>query len=110
MTRAQYNWGGAIAAIVFALISLLAALNPKSNLWSLATHEGWGKIIIFIWAVFPPAFFWLDWVHFCQNPAEPMTDAQREIAKHTHDLARNIWLGLLGVVAFAFFKELGMLK
>jgi hypothetical protein len=29
---------------------------------------------------------------------------ERNVAKHTHDLSRNIWLGLLAVLAFAFFK------
>jgi hypothetical protein len=34
-----------------------------------------------------------------------MTTADaRDIAKHTHDLARNIWLGVLGVMTLAFFK------
>jgi len=97
MTREQYNWWGGAAAIVFALISVLAAINPHSKLGSVADHETWGKIIVFVWAVFPPAFFWADWVYFC-------ADNEREVAKHTHDLARNIWLGLLAILAFSFFK------
>jgi hypothetical protein len=102
ITREQYDWRGGTAAVIVAVVSVIAAINPHSKLWSLADHEAWGKIIVFIWAVFPPAFFWLDWVYFCDK--ENVSKDNREIAKHTHDLARNIWLGLLAILAFSFFK------
>jgi hypothetical protein len=108
MTREQYNWIGGGAAAIFAIVSIIAALNPHSKLGSLTDHVGWGKIIVFVWAFFPPLFFWFDWIYFCQQ--QDVTAGDREIAKHTHDLARNIWLGLLGVITFTFFKDLGLFK
>jgi hypothetical protein len=102
MTRDEYNRYGAIASIIFAVISILAAINPHSKVGTLLDHEGWGKVIVFVWAVFPPVFFWWDWVYFLKDDA---ADADsRKVAKHTHDLARNIWLGLLAILAFSFFK------
>jgi hypothetical protein len=99
MTRDRYNLVGGVSAVIFAVISLLA-LVCKSRL-----PAGWdvnivGGVLIAVWAILPPAFFWLDWVYFCRN----MTTAERDIASHTHDLARNIWVGLLGVLTFGFFK------
>jgi hypothetical protein len=64
------------------------------------TADTVGKIVVALWAIFPPAFFWIDWVYFC----DLSTSDVRDIAKHTHDLARNIWLGVLGVTTLTFFK------
>lgn len=97
MTRDRYNLFGGVAAVVFAIISLLA-LACKSRLGSNANIVG--GFLVAVWAILPPAFFWLDWVHFCDG----MSPADRDIAKHSHDLARNIWIGLLGVLTFGFFK------
>jgi hypothetical protein len=94
--RACFNKLGGTIAVIFAIVSILAAINPHSRLGSL-DHQSWGKLIVAIWAIAPPVFFWVDWV--CYLPGEQ----DRETAKHTHDLARNIWLGLLGVITFAFF-------
>jgi hypothetical protein len=99
--RAKFNCRGATAAIIFAVVSLLAAANPHSRLGPLLDHDAWGKLIVAVWAVLPPVFFWVDWVKYCgyMHPSNP----EREVAKHTHDLARNIWLGLLAVLTFSFF-------
>jgi hypothetical protein len=99
MTRDQYNVVGGASAVVFAIVSLLA-LACKTRL-----PAGWdanivGGFLIAVWAIVPPAFFWLDWVYFCRD----MSPADRGIVGHTHDLARNIWVGLLGVLTFGFFK------
>jgi hypothetical protein len=59
------------------------------------------KAVTAFWALGPPVFFWLDWVMF----AGRMEDDEREIAKHTHDLARNIWLGLLAILIYALFGK-----
>jgi hypothetical protein len=102
MTRDQYNWWGGFVAIVVAAISLLCA--AFTGHMSKTTAETIGKVVVVIWAIGPPAFFWGDWVYFCGG----LDDAAKEIAKHTHDLARNIWLGLLGVLTLAFFKSGGL--
>jgi hypothetical protein len=62
---------------------------------------GWGKVIVFIWTIFPPVFFWLDWVYFCGKAN--LSETQWDRIRHTHDLAQNIWLGLPAVLAFSFF-------
>ncbi len=94
--REKYNAWGTALSIIFAVVSVLAALNPHSRLGPWLDHDAWGKLIIGVWTIAPPVFFWADWVFFCEA-------ADREVAKHTHDLARNIWLGLLGVLTFTFF-------
>jgi hypothetical protein len=101
--RAWYNGLGALVSIILAGLSLCAAYNPSSTFWGLS-HENLGKVIVAFWALIPPGFFWLDWVYFCTG----MSDADRKIVKHTHDLARNIWIALVGVLAFAFFKISGL--
>ena len=101
ITRDQYNCYGAAASIILAAVSLGAALNKHSHVGSL-DHESWGKLIVAFWAVAPPVFFWVDWVYFCKDMAPEAPE--RDIAKHTHDLARNIWVGLVAVLTFAFFK------
>jgi hypothetical protein len=98
--REKYNAWGAGLSVAFAIVSVLAAINPHSKLGPL-DHQDWGKLIVAVWAVAPPAFFWADWTYFCFLEDTPVAD--REAAKHTHDLARNIWLGLLGVISFAIF-------
>jgi hypothetical protein len=32
----------------------------------------------------------------------PPGDPEREVAKHTHDLSRNIWVALVAVLAILF--------
>jgi hypothetical protein len=31
ITREQYNWGGGIAAVIVAVVSVIAAINPHSK-------------------------------------------------------------------------------
>jgi hypothetical protein len=99
--RGFFNGVGAVLSIALALVSLCAAYDTTSSYFGL-THENLGKLIVAFWAIVPPGFFWLDWVLFSGH----MTDDERKIAKHTHDLARNIWVGLVAVLTFAFFKAL----
>jgi hypothetical protein len=103
MTRDRYNEVGAYVSIALALASLVLALNPCAWL-SEPTHKTLGKFIVAFWAVVPPVFFWWDWVYFCAGLGAP----ERDIAKHTHGLARNIWLGLVAILTFAFFKNFGL--
>ena len=100
--RACYNCLGTGLSIVFAVVSVLAALNPHSKIGGMLDHKAWGAVIVAVWAILPPAFFWWDWVHYLQH--EPADSEARKIAEHTHDLARNMWLGLLALVTLGFFK------
>lgn len=107
--RAVYNWIGGVVGICFAIWSLRQALDQSSTFGPLSyesftlgpwTHDQLGMFLIGFWAVVPPLFFWLDWVLFCSRLAP--SDPAREVAKHTHDLSRNIWLALVGVLAVLF--------
>jgi hypothetical protein len=100
--RGCYNCRGTFLSAVFAVISLLAALNPHSKIGTWLDHKMWGAVIVAVWAVGPPVFFWFDWVYFLKYE-KPDSEA-RKVAEHTHDLARNIWIGLLTAVTLAFFK------
>ena len=98
VTREQFNFYGGALAVVLALVSIvLAACKGRM---SKKTADTVGKVVVAVWAILPPGFFWIDWVYFC----DLTTADARDIAKHTHDLARNIWLGVLGVMTLAFFK------
>jgi hypothetical protein len=98
MERTVYNHIGALASIVIAALSLTAAAIPTSTLGPL-NHDQLGKLVIGFWVIVPPVFFWVDWVFFC-------TDAEREVAKHTHDLGRNIWLAVVAILAVFFAVKL----
>ena len=54
--------------------------------------------LVFLVLFLPPIFLWWDWVHFCDD----LDDRAKDDAKHTHDLARNIWLALT-VILIALF-------
>jgi hypothetical protein len=94
-----------MASVFLAGLSVWAALDESSQLGA-PDHKTLGKFIVAFWAIVPPVFFWWDWVHFCRDmkPDAP----ERDVAKHTHDLARNIWLGVVAVLTFAFFKSFGL--
>jgi uncharacterized BrkB/YihY/UPF0761 family membrane protein len=99
--RTAFNWIGGIVAIILAGASIYVALNKNFTCAQLS-HDDLGKLIVGFWAVIPPIFFWIDWVVLYSRIAD------RDAAKHTHDLSRNIWLGLVGILAYAFFgKGLG---
>jgi hypothetical protein len=99
--RARCNcfWGWT-AGIVAAVSLWAAACNDFAHSW--IERDNLGKLIVGIWALGPPVFFWVDWVFLCKY-MKPESK-ERDVAKHTHDLARNIWVGLLAVLAYSFFK------
>jgi len=101
--RTGFNWVCGFIAVIFAGWTIYVAWNKDFTCGQL-THDDLGKLIVGFWAVVPPIFFWFDWV-VLYNRIDP---AARDTAKHTHDLSRNIWLGLVGILFFAFFgKGLG---
>jgi hypothetical protein len=102
ISRENYNWYGGLVSILGAVISL-AVLVSKNHLPGL-TPGAVGKVLVAIWAIAPPAFFWIDWVWFCRDMK---ADApERDVARHTHDLARNIWIGFLALLTVGFFNKL----
>jgi len=87
MTKSNYNWMvGALAAIL-GPVSLFVALK-QSIAFDFCSRACLGRSMLAFWLLIPPVFFWLDWVVFSRN----FTPARREVAQHTHDLRRNVWL------------------
>ena len=94
--RDKYNWGFGSLAVLFAAYSLCHAVDFAGHLPK-ATPGNFERLIVAVWALAPPIFLWIDWV--CFRPAEEIA---RKEAQHTHDLARNIWLGLVGILVGVF--------
>ena len=97
MARSTFNWCCGIAAGVFAVASLHAGLFPWDEFLSFSRKQiggRWSEL-----AFLPPIFFWLDWVVFAK---ELDGDDKRDVAKHTHDLSRNIWLAFAAILAYLF--------
>lgn len=101
MKRSTFNWIGGSAASILGLWTLCQAVHPESQ-FPMQNHAALGYLLIGFWALAPPVFFWIDWVFFCQG----LPKAELEIAQHTHDLSRNIWLALLAILAVAFGVKL----
>jgi hypothetical protein len=97
MSRNIFNWACGILSVLIAVWSLKMGLGEESTLFSL-NHKHTGYVLLAFWGLVPPAFFWVDWVFFCRG----MTTPDRDIAKHTHDLSRNIWLALIALLAILF--------
>jgi hypothetical protein len=110
MSREDYNWRFGWGAGVFAFLSLLAGILSRFHICPF--DQPWvAMVVIGSWALLPPIFFWIDWVWFFergddQTILDPARAARRDIAKHSHDLARNIWLGLLGILYVLFALKL----
>ncbi len=60
------------------------------------------KLLVALWAFGPPVFFWVDWVFFCDG----LSAQKLDVAKHTHDLSRNIWLMLVAILAYVVFGKI----
>jgi hypothetical protein len=97
MNRATFNWIGGIASTILGFWSLLQALDPQSTFASY-NHKALDHFLIGFWVLITPIFFWVDWVFFCRGLGKD----ELEVAKHTHDLSRNIWLALVAILAVLF--------
>jgi len=73
------------------------SVGPWSHEW---THDQLGKVVIGFWGLVPPLFFWVDWVWLCSYLGAD--DPEREVAKHTHDLSRNIWIAFTAILTVLF--------
>jgi hypothetical protein len=97
---------GLRVGIPSAVLSVMMGLAAQHH-W-LSLDSPWiGTTVIGIWVLVPPIYLWFDWYLFFEHADDAsMTNAvkaaRRDIAKHSHDLARNIWLGLI-LILFALF-------
>jgi hypothetical protein len=114
--RYVYNFILGLGSLWLAYWSLKWALEPKSIVygpdivlnvgqsvygpWRIGTwtHEELGKLLVGFWGLGPPLFFWFDWFWLGWYA----DDTEREIAKHTHDLSRNIWIALVAILTVLF--------
>jgi hypothetical protein len=88
---------GWIAGGLAVLSLVCAAVFQLRNI-----QDHWfGKLVVGVWVLLPPIFFWCDWVFFCTFTGDDAT-AKLDRAKHTHDLSRNIWLGFVIVLGVLF--------
>ena len=94
--KARVNMISAVASIVLAIGSILLGIFVPAG----EVKDTIGQIILSFWVVAPPIFFWFDWI-ICEN----VDSKTAERAKHNHDLARNIWLGFIVLLAVLFNLE-----
>lgn len=98
MDRETFNLIAALASGLLAVASLVLAAGHWRKL------EGWyfqrpvGMLVAAFWEIAPPVFLGADWVFYWPS----MDIDTRAAAVHTHDLARNIWLGMLAVISVAY--------
>ena len=98
MNRAEYNSVFTKISIAAGVVSLLLGMANYFK-WCSPMPAWVGPVLIGLWALGPPIFFWVDWVAFA---GEINDDPKREIAKHTHDLGRNIWIAFVAILAYLF--------
>jgi hypothetical protein len=77
---------------VSAAFSIFFAYKFRTDWY--AAKVPWGYVMIGIWAIAPPVWFFLEYAWW--PPAQGHED---ERARHFHDLARNIWLALIVILA-----------
>ena len=90
-----------------SIISTVAILFAIGTSYCAAIYPDWpkfpGQALSLAVVLLPPIFFWADWTFFFgQIPVE-----ERDAAKHTHDLSRNIWLAVLVVLAYSYGIKIG---
>ena|SRR5215467_11487147 len=90
--RASWIIAAAIAGVCLAL-----ALITYDTIASLK-RENIGRVILYIWVLGPPLFFWHDWNRFYSCDTIPC----REWREHAHDLGRNLWVAFTLLLAFLF--------
>ena len=95
-SRKTFNTICAVVSIILAIASILIGIIITTS----ETKDTIGQIILSIWVIAPPIFFWIDWI-MCEN----VDSKTAERAKHNHDLARNIWLGFIVLLAVLFDLE-----
>ena len=87
-----WSWAAGTLAIASLVVALIARHND--GIFCLSREIAAG-VVIGAWVVLPPLFFWVDWVFYTTTDEESR-------AKHTHDLARNIWVALVLVLTALF--------
>jgi hypothetical protein len=101
MNRQTLNRLFIALSIVVAAWSLWIAAHDSGHLPGLDRRLT-KHVLLLGWALGPPSFLWFEWLCY----AGSMSDREKDEVKHTHSLARNIWLALLAILAIAFGVKL----
>jgi hypothetical protein len=79
------SWIGALLSLGFAALV---------RFWSPELRSPWGYSLLGLWTIVPPLWFMWEWTMSLGLPADV-----KENIKHYHELARNLWLALVVVLA-----------
>lgn len=74
-----------------AILSAFSAYKFRTD-WS-ACKETWGYALIGFWVIAPPLYFLTEYSIW------PPGSGEREAVEHVHDLARNLWLAVVVLLA-----------
>ena len=98
------SWLFFFCGVFLGLLAIWSWLSPGSRILPF-NYDSFGidrkefnKIITLISLIIPPVLLWLDWVLFCRN----FDLVNLEIARHSHDLVRNIWIAFVGALFVIF--------
>jgi hypothetical protein len=98
-----YNLVGGVLGILLAAVTLWVAYSAAKTGGTSAHRKPAlsAQVLAAVWTLVPPIFLWADWVFFCNN----LSEKQLTAVEHTHDLARNIWLGLTAIIVYAALRK-----
>ncbi len=82
------GWMSAIAAALSALLAIYLRPEGKEQV------SFWGYVLLGFWAIAPPVWFLVEYSFW-----PPADKDENERTRHLHDLARNIWLAFIVVIA-----------
>lgn len=86
------SWISASAALGSLILGGIHKLSPKAL-------QSWvGPVVVGLWVLLPPIWFWSEWVWFSRS----LSHDERERVQHLHDLSRNIWLAVIAVLITLF--------
>jgi hypothetical protein len=86
----------AIISIILVVVSAVFALNSLG--WQGVTGLAWNKIIVGLWVIIPPIWFWLEWTFFSFG----LSRDELEDLKHSQELSRNIWVAVVVLLTAIF--------
>jgi hypothetical protein len=92
--QASMGWLSAAAGFV----SLAYATIWHFCLQGIAWLDALNHVIVGLWTLLPPIWFWLEWYFSPHAPGTPLWDSMT----HGHEVSRNIWVALVVVLVAVF--------
>jgi Hypothetical bacterial integral membrane protein (Trep_Strep) len=81
------------ASLIYAFC--LYQLHKQESIYRLVAYS-----IMSFWTLVPPLWFWCNW-RFCFK-YKANGEYNPQYVTHLHDLGRNVWLAVVGLLAIAF--------